>query len=176
VFTRVVPPGEAFVVTHMLEGVLDAGTARGARRLGFDRPAAGKTGTTNEYRDAWFIGFTPDLLAGTWVGFDDDTPLDLSGGRAALPIWTSFMLRATAASAPRGFEPPPGVRLVEIDRTTGQPASAVADPSPIEEAFLAGEEPVWSDPLDMEGAVTPVSRSAAEAAEPLDFADPPSGR
>lgn len=181
VFTRVVSPAAAFIVTHMLEGVLDAGTARGARKLGFARPAAGKTGTTNEYRDAWFIGFTPDLLAGTWVGFDDDAPLNLSGGRAALPIWTSFMQRATAASPSRGFQPPPGVSLVEIDRQTGRPAEGV--PGAIQEAFLAGEEPIWADPLEVPGSSRPVRPPADEArrrtpppAEPIAFADAGFGR
>ena len=118
--TRVVPPPAAFVVTHMLEGVLDAGTARGARSLGFSRPAAGKTGTTNAYRDAWFIGFTPDLLTGTWVGFDGEERLNLSGGSAALPIWTTFMEKATADVPPRPFQAPPGVSMVSIDRRTGR--------------------------------------------------------
>lgn len=153
VFTRVVSPAAAFVVTHMLEGVLDSGTARGARRLGFAQPAAGKTGTTNEYRDAWFIGYTPDLLAGTWVGFDSDAPVELSGGKAALPIWTRFMLEATAAEPGRPFQAPPGISLVAVDPTTGRPAQG--EEGAIQEAFLAGEEPIWSDPLEVPGAMGP---------------------
>jgi len=184
VFTRVVSPAAAFVVTHMLEGVLDAGTARSARSLGFERPAAGKTGTTNEYRDAWFIGFTPDLLAGTWVGFDDDALLNLSGGRAALPIWTSFMRSATAASPARPFQPPPGVSLVEVDRSTGRPAEEGSPATLIQEAFLAGEEPVWSDPLEIPGSepgtstevVDPGDGGAPDAGRPIAFADPRTAR
>jgi penicillin-binding protein 1B len=167
---RVVSPAEAYVMTHLLEGVMDRGTARGARRRGFRRPAAGKTGTTNEYRDAWFIGYTPELLVGVWVGYDGGTPLELSGGSAALPIWTEFMLRATAADKPREFSIPPGVTLVEVDRRTGLPPLPAVEPlegaeplpelepivspcvpvTPIElirEAFLTGDEPEFLSPL-----------------------------
>lgn len=170
VMRRVVSPAEAYVMTHLLEGVLDRGTARGARRRGFRRPAAGKTGTTNEYRDAWFIGYTPELLVGVWVGYDGGTALELSGGSAALPIWTEFMRRATAADEQREFSVPPGVTLVEVDRRTGLPPVAIVDPltapialpavevvvspcvpaAPIElirEAFLTGDEPEFSSPL-----------------------------
>ncbi len=183
VFTRVVSPAEAFVVTHMLEGVMDAGTARGARARGFARPAAGKTGTTNDYRDAWFIGFTPDLLAGTWVGFDGDERLDLSGGRAALPIWTSFMAQATASSPERSFLPPPGVSLVEVDRRTGRPPTDDPSAVRIHEAFLAGEEPVWSDPLDIPGVApartapaTDAPRRSKSGVRPISFAQPSAAR
>lgn len=83
---RVVRPESAFLVTHMLRSVLNSGTAAGARAMGFQADAAGKTGTTNDMRDAWFAGYTPDLLCVVWVGFDDNTPVNLSGARAALPI------------------------------------------------------------------------------------------
>jgi len=178
---RVVPPAAAFVVTHMLEGVFAEGTARSARTLGFSRPAAGKTGTTNAYRDAWFIGFTPDLLAGTWVGFDGEESLNLSGGRAALPIWTTFMQGAMADSPPRPFQAPPGVTLVAVDRRSGTPPEAPTpgDPFLIEEAFLTGEEPVWSDPLDIPGAAPgrapaePIDAPASGGSEDLPPSDAP---
>src|SRR5262249_48753230 len=79
---RVVSPEASYLVTHLMEGVLDNGTGRGVRELGFTRPAAGKTGTTNDARDAWFGGFTPDLLAVVWVGFDDGDALGLTGAEA----------------------------------------------------------------------------------------------
>lgn len=88
---RVIPREIAFLVTSALESTLDAGTARSARSQGFRLPAAGKTGSTE---DSWFVGFTPELLCGVWVGSDSEVPLDLSGAAAALPIWTSFMKRA----------------------------------------------------------------------------------
>ena len=91
-----ISPQLAFIMNNMLKGVLDRGTAAIARRLGFTRPAAGKTGTTNDYKDAWFVGYTPDLLAVVWVGFDGPSKLNLSGAEAALPIWTDFMKSATA--------------------------------------------------------------------------------
>ena len=93
---QVINPQLAYMMNYLLKGVLDRGTAVSARRLGFTRPAAGKTGTTNDYKDAWFVGYTPDLLAVVWVGFDGPSKLNLSGAEAALPIWTEFMKSATA--------------------------------------------------------------------------------
>ncbi len=87
---------------------------------GFSLDAAGKTGTTNDLRDAWFVGFTPELLTVVWVGLDDNQPLGLSGTQAALPIWTSFMIRALAGHANLPFAQPPGIVSVEIDRDTGK--------------------------------------------------------
>lgn len=93
---QVINPQLAYMMNYLLKGVLDRGTAVSARRMGFTRPAAGKTGTTNDYKDAWFVGYTPDLLAVVWVGFDGPSKLNLSGAEAALPIWTEFMKSATA--------------------------------------------------------------------------------
>ncbi len=93
---QVISPQLAYTMNDLLKGVLDRGTAAMARRWGFTRPAAGKTGTTNDYKDAWFVGYTPDLLAVVWVGFDGPSKLNLSGAEAALPIWTEFMKNATA--------------------------------------------------------------------------------
>ncbi|NIO12204.1 MAG: transpeptidase-transglycosylase, partial [Deltaproteobacteria bacterium] len=106
---KVITPRVAFSINHMMKGVLDRGTGRGARWRGFRRPAAGKTGTTNDTRDAWFGGYTPDLLAVVWVGFDKESELGLSGGEAALPIWTEFMTRATEGTPVTDFIPPRGV-------------------------------------------------------------------
>ncbi|MGH7809177.1 MAG: hypothetical protein ACREP5_02760, partial [Candidatus Binatia bacterium] len=88
--------------------VLDRGTGAMARRWGFTRPAAGKTGTTNDYKDAWFVGYTPDLLAVVWVGFDGPRKIGLSGAEAALPIWTEFMKNATASMPITEFPAPIG--------------------------------------------------------------------
>src|SRR3954462_5014048 len=89
-------PDTTFLVTNMMRSVLNEGTAASARSMGFTLDAAGKTGTTNDLRDAWFAGFTPELLTVDWVGFDDNMPVGLSGARAALPIWTQFMKSALA--------------------------------------------------------------------------------
>ncbi|MBI3783732.1 MAG: PBP1A family penicillin-binding protein [Deltaproteobacteria bacterium] len=137
---QAVPADTAYLVTHLLEGVLDHGTAAAARRLGFRRPAAGKTGTTNDYRDAWFVGFTPDLLAVVWVGFDQKRPLNLAGGEAALPIWTAFMKEATAGMPQGEFIPPPGVSIVKIDPVSGQLATSGC-PESIEESFYSDQAP-----------------------------------
>ncbi len=134
-------PATAFLVTHMMRSVLNEGTAAGARASGFTPDAAGKTGTTNDLRDAWFVGFTPDLLTVVWVGLDDNQPLGLSGAQAALPIWTSFMKNALAGRSASTFEPPPGVSFVEIDRDTGKIATPIC-PRVSNEAFLAGTEPL----------------------------------
>jgi penicillin-binding protein 1B len=143
---QVVPADTAYLVTHLLEGVMDYGTGSPARRRSFARPAAGKTGTTNDYRDAWFTGFTPNLLAVVWVGFDQKRPLNLSGGEAALPIWTDFMKRATAGLPTAPFVPPPGVSMVRVDPLSGRLATAQC-PETIEEAFYTGDEPTTPCPL-----------------------------
>ncbi|MGD9764092.1 MAG: PBP1A family penicillin-binding protein [Candidatus Binatia bacterium] len=137
---RVTSSEAAFIVAHLMKGVLNRGTGQGARERGWTRPAAGKTGTTNDERDAWFAGFTPDLVAVVWVGLDDNEPLGLTGAEAALPIWTEFMRRATAAAPPADFPPPPGVALVWIDPYTGGAATARC-PDRILEAFARGQEP-----------------------------------
>ncbi|HXK08895.1 MAG TPA: PBP1A family penicillin-binding protein [Vicinamibacteria bacterium] len=138
---RVVREESAFLVRDMLRSVLDEGTGASARGLGFTAEAAGKTGTTNDYRDAWFAGFTPDLLCVVWVGFDDNTPVGLSGTKAALPIWVDFMKAALGGHEPARFpDPPEGIVFVEIDAETGLLARP-ACPKKRMEAFVAGTEP-----------------------------------
>jgi penicillin-binding protein 1B len=138
---RVVHEESAYLVTDMLRSVLDEGTAASARGLGFTAEAAGKTGTTNDYRDAWFAGFTPDLLCVVWVGFDDNTPVGLSGTKAALPIWVDFMKVALGGHKPTQFPAPPeGIVFVDIDSETGLLARPGC-PKTRTEAFIAGTEP-----------------------------------
>ena len=129
-----------FLVTNMLRSVINEGTGAGARAAGFAADAAGKSGTTNDLRDAWFVGFTPELLTVVWVGMDDNQPLGLSGTQAALPIWTTFMMRALAGRSSTSFEAPDGIVYVDIDRDTGKVAVS-ACPRVFHEAFLAGTEP-----------------------------------
>jgi penicillin-binding protein 1B len=138
---RIARETTTFLVTHMMRSVLNEGTGAGARGAGFTLDAAGKSGTTNDLRDAWFVGFTHELLAVVWVGFDDNTPLGLSGTQAALPIWTAFMKRALAGHASGSLEPPEGINFVEIDRDTGRLALPTC-PRVTSEAFLAGTEPL----------------------------------
>jgi penicillin-binding protein 1B len=129
-----------FLVTNMMRSVLNEGTAASARAQGFAADAAGKTGTTNDLRDAWFVGFTPELVTVVWVGLDDNQPLGLSGSAAALPIWTNFMTRALAGLESPSFQTPEGIVFVDIDRDTGQLAGP-ACPRVFSEAFLVGTEP-----------------------------------
>ncbi|HSC28750.1 MAG TPA: penicillin-binding transpeptidase domain-containing protein, partial [Vicinamibacterales bacterium] len=130
-----------FLVTNMMRSVLNEGTGAGTRAAGFALDGAGKTGTTNDLRDAWFVGFTPELLTVVWVGLDDNQPLGLSGTQAALPMWTDFMLRALAGRPDVPFDTPEGISFVDIDRDTGQRAGPVC-PRVFSEAFIAGTEPL----------------------------------
>jgi penicillin-binding protein 1A len=138
-FTRVMSPATAFVMTSMLQTVVQHGTGRKATELG--RAVAGKTGTTNDTHDAWFIGFTPDFLAGVWVGFDSERSLGKTetGGHAAAPIWTEFMKTAVADRPPIDFPMPDGVTLVQVDRASG--LRAVAGREADLEVFVKGSEP-----------------------------------
>src|SRR5262249_34593375 len=133
-------PETTFLVTNMMRSVLNEGTAASARSMGFTLDGAGKTGTTNDLRDAWFAGVTPELLTVVWVGFDDNQPVGLSGARAALPIWAQFMARALAGHASLSFQVPEGISFVDIDPDTGKLALPTC-PKIFREAFLAGTEP-----------------------------------
>src|SRR4029079_14364494 len=116
-------PDTTYLVTDMMRGVLNEGTAATVRSMGFTLDAAGKTGTTNDQRDAWFVGFTPELLTVVWVGLDDNEPLGLPGAPAALPIWTEYMHNAPAGHASLPFEAPDDIVYADIDRDTGFLAS-----------------------------------------------------
>ncbi len=133
-------PDVAFVLESMMRGVVDYGTGAAAKALG--RPPAAKTGTAQEHRDAWFVGFTPDLVAGVWVGFDDHSPLGPreTGAGAALPAWLSFMQAAVGARAASEFQPPEGVELARIDPVTGKLAPTRQADAPLV-PFLAGTAP-----------------------------------
>jgi penicillin-binding protein 1B len=140
---RVVSAESAFLVTHLLRGVMRNGTGRSSAQWGLSDVTAGKTGTTNDLRDAWFVGYTPDLVVGVWVGEDGGMPLGLTGAQAALPIWATVMQAAVRRSPPSAFRPPAGVVFANVDRETGQLASfwCPADGPVIQEAFVSGTEP-----------------------------------
>ena len=129
-----------YLVTNMMRSVINEGTGAGARAAGFALDAAGKSGTTNDLRDAWFVGFTPELLTVVWVGLDDNQPVGLTGTQAALPIWTTFMMRALAGRPNLPFEVPDGLVFVGIDKDTGK-VSAAGCPRVFREAFVGGTEP-----------------------------------
>ena len=144
-----------YLVTNMMRSVMNEGTGAGARAAGFALNAAGKSGTTNDLRDAWFIGFTPELLTVVWVGFDDNQPIGLSGSQAALPIWTAFMKRALAGHADQQFQVPDGVTFADIDKDTGKLATPNC-PKVISEAFLASAVP--HEYCDVHGGVSVLDR------------------
>jgi penicillin-binding protein 1B len=132
-------PQAAYVLTSILEGVIQRGTARKANVLGFQGAVAGKTGTTDGYRDAWFVGYTPDVVIGVWVGFDDERPLRLTGSQAALPIWMDLASRIIPPTV-SAFVAPPGVVVRVIDPKTGQLATSQC-PEQVSEVFIEGTEP-----------------------------------
>jgi penicillin-binding protein 1A len=138
----IVDSASAYQVNYMLQGVVERGTARRAKSLGM--PLGGKTGTTNDARDAWFIGYSPDLVVGLYIGFDTPRPLGPreSGSSVALPGFIDFMKQAKAETEPRPFTTPEGIRLYKIDRWTGRP-SYYGTPAKnvIYEAFKYYEDP-----------------------------------
>ena len=150
---QAISPQNAFIMTHLLQGVVQHGTGQRAKVLG--RPVAGKTGTSSDYSDAWFIGYTPSLLTGVWVGFDDKTSLGKkeTGARAALPIWINFMdqaLRNTPLDTPK---PPQGITFIKVNIETGLPTNTDS-PETITEAFIDS-----SIPRENEAGVTEGSSS-----------------
>src|SRR5262249_56324805 len=124
----------------LLQGVVTVGTGARARALGVTGDAAGKTGTTNDGRDAWFVGYTPTLVTLVWVGFDGRDAHGLSGAQAALPIWADFMRQAIDAYPAPAFTVPTGVTVTSIDTTNGRLANQYC-PLTAREVFLQGTEP-----------------------------------
>jgi penicillin-binding protein 1A len=148
---RVISPQSAFIMTHLLEGVVQHGTGQRAKVLG--RPIAGKTGTSSDYADAWFIGYTPSLLTSVWVGFDDKTSLgkDETGARAALPIWVSFMSQALKDTSIEGFKVPEGITLVKVNIETGLRSDGGPQET-VMEAFVEGSAPAEKEDHEKEGS------------------------
>jgi penicillin-binding protein 1A len=120
--TQVIPEETAFVMQHLMKGAVQRGTARWAGQLG--RPTAGKTGTSANYRDVWFTGFTTDILATVWVGRDDSTPIGdkITGGGIAVPIWLDFMQKAHPRTPIRDFPIPPNISWARVEPWSGEPA------------------------------------------------------
>jgi penicillin-binding protein 1A len=147
---QIIDPRIAFQVVHMLEGVVERGTGRRIRSVGI--PLAGKTGTTNESFDAWFVGFAPDLAVGIFVGFDQPRSLGPGeeGSSAAAPIFRDFMAKAFEGEQGIPFRIPQGVRLVRVDAQTGVPAR-LGDQDVILEAFIPGTEPSGGEIAVLDG-------------------------
>jgi penicillin-binding protein 1B len=134
---EIIDPEVAYVVHSLMRGVVQRGTASDLSHLGLGH-IAGKTGTTNDYRDAWFVGYAPDLLTAAWVGFDDGKPLRISSAEAALPIWAAFMARADHQHSE--ILPPDGVNIVAIEPASGLRWRSGCG-ARFEEAFIEGTEP-----------------------------------
>ncbi len=131
-------PQLIYQVVDMMRGVMDRGTGAVIRRMGFSHPAAGKTGTTSDYRDSWFVGYTPGISTACWVGFDDNREMrylengrrhGMTGSRGAAPMWGMFMLRATEDAPELDFPVPPGIEFVEVDAYSGLPATPATPPT-----------------------------------------------
>ncbi len=140
---QVMDAAAAYVITNMMRGVVEEGTATRAKVL--DRPLAGKTGTTQQSRSVWFSGFSPELVATVYIGFDNNKPLGrASGGSTALPVWIRYMGRALAGVPVVDFEIPEGVVKIWVDKATGEPTEEPADiedPRFVHEAFIEGTQP-----------------------------------
>ncbi|MCB0271699.1 MAG: PBP1A family penicillin-binding protein [Bdellovibrionales bacterium] len=136
----VMSPQTAYITTHLLSEVITSGTGR--RALSIGRPAAGKTGTTNDNLDAWFVGYTPDLVAAVWIGYDDRKPLGVleGGGSTATPVWLDYMKLALEDKPKKDFFIPPGLTYVQIDPETGKLATEKTA-RPVFEVFREGSEP-----------------------------------
>ena len=142
---QVIDPPVAYVMTGALKAVVRYGTGAAASRLGLDFPAAGKTGTTQDYKDAYFVGYTPDVVCGVWVGFDEPASIGMTGAQAALPAWVDFMT-AVAPDDPQDFAEPSGIQMATIDPTTGGIATPEC-PRQIALPFLLGTAPTQPCPV-----------------------------
>lgn len=168
---QVFPARNAYITVDIMKGVVDRGTAAGARSLGFRKTAAGKTGTTNDKRDAWFIGFTPQTLALTWIGFDDNAPMGVSGSDGAVPIWARYMREITAGAADTDFPAPGGLVAVRMDEMTGGLAGPLCPQQQVvTQTFKAGTEPAHLCPTHMQPVPLPIDPYAipTDTSYPID--------
>jgi penicillin-binding protein 1B len=164
-------PAEVALVTSALEGAVERGTGWPLRAMGYHGPVAGKTGTTNEARDAWFVGYTPEIVAAVWVGFDDGRPLGLTGARAALPIFGRFLIGALGAEGDREFPEPPGLESVAIHESSGLRAGFLCWGR--HEWFLVGTAPRERCGPDWLGGGALPEPEAPEREEPPSALRPP---
>jgi penicillin-binding protein 1A len=175
---QIVDPMSAFEMTNVMEGVIQSGTAQKLKVL--NRPIAGKTGTTNDYKDAWFVGFTPDLAVGAYLGYDQPVSMGHgeTGGTLVAPIVRDFLREALKDVPPVPFRAPPGIKLVRVNHKSGLPAGP-GDKTAILEAFKPGQEPMGSsveepDPM-AEGEPMPQDDYATGANPPPPMGGPPMG-
>jgi len=157
----------AYQMVSIMEGVVQRGTAMKLKVL--ERPIGGKTGTTNDEKDGWFIGFTPDLVVGVYLGFDNPAPMGHgeTGGNVSAPVVRDFFKIALADEPPIPFRAPPGIKLVRVNLKTGLPAGP-GDPKAIMEAFKPTQEPLGAVATDTEGVPeAEFGQAAPQAAFPV---------
>jgi len=158
--TPVLSPATAFITTQMLKDVMTYGTAKSLEKFSRERPSAGKTGTTDDYRDAWFIGYTPQMITGVWVGYDKPRPggKGFTGGAISAPIWGRFMRSVLTAKPAVDFPKPDTVVSLSIDPATGY--LAIPDcPVQREELYIQGTEPTEYCPEHGGNALKPLPLS-----------------
>ena len=172
---RVLDAAITYQVVDMMQGVIEDGTGAAVRRLGFNLPAAGKTGTTDDYRDAWFTGFTPNLSVSVWVGFDrgagmrDTKNRGITGGKGAAPIWADFMVRATDGEPPREFSIPAGIKMEKVNPVSGAAARPWTE-KPLRVALRDGQDKGPAQPQGTPGKTdsqAPFGRSSTIVEEDL---------
>jgi penicillin-binding protein 1A len=164
---------QSYLMVSLMRSVLDRGTAYPARgKYGFTAPAGGKTGTTDDYTDAWFVGYIPRLACGVWVGFDEKKSIGarMTGAAAALPAWCAFMNTAVGIYGSEDFEPPEGIVTVTTCEKTGLLANPGC-PRPVADAYLAGTEPTRR--CDLHGGSAPIAVEPGQGGEP-DLEEAPS--
>jgi len=145
--TAAIAPGTAYLAVSLLQGVVDRGTAARVRAIGMEGPIAGKTGTTDDEYDLWFVGFTPELVAVVWVGYDEPANIGLPSSRGALPIWTDFVSDVVGSRIRGAFPRPSGIETLDIDPETGALARRGC-PRRQPEIFLRGTAPSETCPAD----------------------------
>jgi penicillin-binding protein 1A len=162
---RVADPGSAFQIVSMMQGVVERGTGTAVRAVG--KPIAGKTGTTNDFRDAWFVGGTADLIAGVFIGYDDPDSFgnNETGGHIAAPVFRDCMITALKDAPATAFRTPPGLRLYRVNPSTGVMAAAGA--SAIYEAYKPGTEPGTNRNLGLQGAPEEIPIRSTSDERPL---------
>lgn len=159
--TPVLAPATAYVMTQMMKDVMVYGTAKGLKKFSQERPMAGKTGTTDDYRDAWFVGYTPQLITGVWVGYDKPKPggKGFTGGGISAPIWSKFMHGALASKPVADFPKPENVVTAVIDKSSGYLATPECQDKR-EEYYIAGTEPTQYCPEHGGDRIAPVTTPA----------------
>jgi len=160
---QVIDPRIAFMTSYVMQDVVESGTGRRVKSIG--RPVGGKTGTTDDMRDAWFIGFSPSLIAGVWIGFDQERSLGKQeqGGRAAAPIWLYFMEKAVRGKPVEVFPVPDGIVFIKVDPHSGIPATRSTQGA-IFECFLEGTTAGSAVPIEIEESMEDITKNNTDSA------------